>query len=621
MRTKIPVNVEGVTDKNYLFTPDYVPIEIPFQEMPDSYVSDAITENEIEKWKADAERPVFISAQTGSGKNYFVTHNLREYAKKNGEHILYISNRVALDYQQKKELAALTNTKFRPNSPEDRIENIEDFSNVTVVTYQKLLHYFSQKPQGWFSSFCYVVIDECHFFYSDSLFNPYTGYLLEKIVEKFRNSVRIYMSATFDDVLDSICYYESSLTTTIGQGTRSYSCSPFAYHFPRDFSAYQCKYFSDLKQITAEIQNGSKKGKWLVFVTSKDAGRKLCNELNRVPQDSQEQAEKAAVYFDSQSRNSDDIETRILWEQLKKDGKTNKRILITTSVLDNGFSIKDSAVKNVVICTNDKTEFLQELGRLRIDRGTKVNLYIQKITRKVNADRKRMYETFSNLFEDFCGEPQEAFSRDSDTFLKRGNPGQVVKELWTTREDSRRGPISLILNKDGTLCPQINKMAWWRTCQLNRQIKAFENLVETKGEDAEIIYKEQWLRCDASPDIPDISILHKNDLDRLESDANMQALLEFLDKEAEKNSELIEGTNDFKVFSQRFTELYKKAFPKNTSLNRGKKRKVLGHEAIQNHLKKITEFTDEEYEFFFDSGSEKNSWELKKMEATALSHP
>ena len=58
MRTKIPVNVEGEKDKNYLFTPDYVPIEIPFQEMPDSYVSDAITENEIEKWKADAERPV-----------------------------------------------------------------------------------------------------------------------------------------------------------------------------------------------------------------------------------------------------------------------------------------------------------------------------------------------------------------------------------------------------------------------------------------------------------------------------------------------------------------------------------------------------------------------------------
>ena len=78
MKTKIPVIVKGITDKNYLFTPDYVPIEIPFQEMPDSYVSDAITENEIEEWKADAKRPVFISAQTGSGKNYFVTHDLRE---------------------------------------------------------------------------------------------------------------------------------------------------------------------------------------------------------------------------------------------------------------------------------------------------------------------------------------------------------------------------------------------------------------------------------------------------------------------------------------------------------------------------------------------------------------
>ena len=47
MKTKIPVIVKVTNDKNYLFTPDYVPIEIPFQEMPDSYVSDAITENEI----------------------------------------------------------------------------------------------------------------------------------------------------------------------------------------------------------------------------------------------------------------------------------------------------------------------------------------------------------------------------------------------------------------------------------------------------------------------------------------------------------------------------------------------------------------------------------------------
>ena len=600
-------------DENYLFTPSYVPIKIPFQEMPDSYVSDAIHEKDIESWKCNTKRPVFISAQTGRGKNYFITHSLREYAKKNGERILYISNRVALDYQQKKDLAVLTNTRFSPYSTEDCLENTEVFSNVTVVTYHKLLHDFSHKTQEWFLSFRYVVIDECHFFYSDSLFNPYTGYLLEKIVEKFRNSVRIYMSATFEDVLDPICYYESSFMTTIDHGTRFYRCFPLAYYFPRDFSAYQCKYFSDLEQIAAEIQNGSKKEKWIVFVTSKEAGKSLCSELNDIPKDSSTQIEKVAVYFDSQSRNSDDLETRKLWEQLEQNGKTNRRILVTTSVLDNGFSVKDPLVKNIVICTDDKTEFLQELGRCRIEKGTQINLYIQKMTNTTYANRKRTYEKFSNLFEDFCGEPQGVYSEDSNAFLKQGNPVQAVRELWTVQEDFRRGPINLIPNKDGTLSPAINMMAWWYTLQLGRRLSVYKDLKKLEGENAEILYKAQWLRCDVSSKICSIDTLPEYDLDKLDSNTKLKELIGFLDEQAKKNLELVEGKDDFTNFSQQFTKLYAKAFPEDKSLNRGKDRNPWQHQAIQNHLKKVTKYTGGEYKFSFEKGKEKGSWKLTRI--------
>ena len=76
--------------------------------------------------------PVIISAQTGKGKNYFVTNTLREFARKCEKEILYISNRVALGYQQKKDLANAI------GSPLKDWENREIFENVRVLTYQKL---------------------------------------------------------------------------------------------------------------------------------------------------------------------------------------------------------------------------------------------------------------------------------------------------------------------------------------------------------------------------------------------------------------------------------------------------------------------------------------------------
>ena len=57
--------------------------------------------------------------------------------------------------------------------------------------------------------------------------------------------------------------------------------------------------------------------------------------------------------------------------ELKKYIIENERfeckVLITTSVLDNGVNIKDDDVTNIIIDSFDKVTFIQEIGRIRID--------------------------------------------------------------------------------------------------------------------------------------------------------------------------------------------------------------------------------------------------------------
>ena len=385
-----------------LFSEYYPKREICFTPMADTFVSEGIDNQEISRWTAfehtsgELPMPVIISAQTGKGKNYFITHNLREFALRNKQKILYISNRVALDYQQKKELAGLTYSDFFYKRGDIKSwENEENFSNVTVITYHKLLRYFSQKEKNessWFDSFDYVVLDECHFFYSDALFNPYTWYILGKIVEKFKNSVRIYMSATLDDVIEPIRYFEGC------NFDDKSDLKPFVYQFPKDYSQYKQHYFSDISQVENLIIESRKNEKWLIFVDNKTEGKKLSKRLN----------EKGVIttYLDSRSRTSEKDEEQLAWNKLKTKGTLEGKVLITTSVLDNGFSIRDKDIWHIVLCTHDKTEFLQELGRCRLEKEQVVNLYIKKLTENEHRERKDSYSKYRKLIISFYGEDE-----------------------------------------------------------------------------------------------------------------------------------------------------------------------------------------------------------------------
>lgn len=166
---------------------------VKYQIYDAKHVSDVINDEEINKWDEYSKEKntlIFIWAPTGKGKNYMVTHELLAHARKHNKKILYIGNRVALDYQMRKELEKLTGSSYNVDVlPAYADYYSHDFNYITVMTYAKLLS--CSNDQDWCRQFTYVVIDECHFFYSDSYFNNNTDLILNNITSKFPKSIRI----------------------------------------------------------------------------------------------------------------------------------------------------------------------------------------------------------------------------------------------------------------------------------------------------------------------------------------------------------------------------------------------------------------------------------------------
>lgn len=359
-----------------------------------SYVSEKITAKVIEHWTNRI--PVLISAQTGTGKNHFVQQvlirKLDRDNKNNDEckKILILSNRVALTEQTELNL-------------EEGLKDvtIDDWKKIVkVCSYQKFLEYISnlssKKLEKLKNKVKYVVMDECHFFLSDSEFNPHTFEILEKIIKTFCNSIRIYMTATMEEVaypilkLEETYYYNAighnpydepgkfrvsrfqDFYNFYGIGYDKFSCN--YYYFERDYGYIEKIYeYEDFEFLRKNIVEGIKKNqqeRWLIFVSSKKDGKQLLQELTE---------EKIKVAFlTSESKNSSkESEEYSKYREVVEKEKFSSQVLISTSVLDNGINIRDKTVKNVVVDMFDRTEMIQMLGRVRVEQEQKINLYLR----------------------------------------------------------------------------------------------------------------------------------------------------------------------------------------------------------------------------------------------------
>lgn len=314
-----------------------------------------------------------IAAPTGFGKTHWVLYEILQKVNQHGGKMLLVSNRVAVSYQQKFEVLKLVApSELRCFTPEGVVKRT-DFGPVKIMTLQAL-DLFLSNPAGreYAKEVSVLVVDEVHYFAADVAFNPNAMRLLKVIPQLFNKAVRIYMTATPEDVIRPLAQAEANAKRPMVEriGARfsplSVGQAPVINLYRYESSKYQSltiRYFDEYDELYPLIEN-SGDDKWLLFVSNKSDGESIKGKIDD------------AVFVSSESKGSD------AWNELLSEEKSHHHVLITTSVLDCGVNIHDDKLKHVVIPFEDRTAFMQALGRKRFNGKPNFTLYIKSISKK-----------------------------------------------------------------------------------------------------------------------------------------------------------------------------------------------------------------------------------------------
>lgn len=335
---------------------------------------------------------IFISAPTGSGKTYFVLHKLLPYVVQKNQRILYLVNRTILKEQLEREISLL---------PFDLTRSIEIVLYQTIENY--ILYNNGNELGKLVNGFDYVICDECHYFLADSNYNTNTCLSFQWVRDWFYTKVRVFMSATIGEMKECI---ESEEKNARHKRTELYKVypenagSPYAFsNSSFEYILERCYDYLNVVIITSRdrvidlVCDGNEK--WLIFVDSIPFGKELCKkvkkkfrELSKIQNEADEgyKEYKRDVVFLSSGYKREGGEAAEEAQTIRNDNVQSARVLIATSVLDNGINLKDDRLNNVIIFADNETEFIQMLGRKRED-GNKVNLYIFK-REKEHFDRR-----------------------------------------------------------------------------------------------------------------------------------------------------------------------------------------------------------------------------------------
>lgn len=287
--------------------------------------------NDYKNWNNEF---VILDCGTGCGKSYFCVHVLGNYAKLQRKKILYLCNR----------------RKLR-NQIYDDVKR-SGLRNVIYVTTYQLLQQSIQEGKK-LNNYDYIVADECHYFTTDATFNDYTDVSYNYIMKQ-KQSVILFVSAT------AKTYFRYLLDTNKVK-KKNY------YRLDKDYSYVDKVYYyqgEELISIIDDILKNEKDSKIVVF----------CNVGSRIIDMSKVYKDKAHYYC---SKSTKDAKLRELcgWNENKPDNcikyysdeltTFEKRILFTTSVLDNGVDLKDERIKHIFTEIIDIDTMIQSLGRKR----------------------------------------------------------------------------------------------------------------------------------------------------------------------------------------------------------------------------------------------------------------
>lgn len=326
------------------------------------YVSDFL-KFEAQNWPLGMN--VFISCGTGTGKTTFA----KNLSTLTGGRTLILSNRVA----------NLKQTRKSGNFWKSGINLCGD----CCISYQKL-ESDPRLDKDWLNTFTHIVVDEAHYFVKDASFNAKANISLAKIIGC--RCTKVFMSATIDEFQTVYLQLLNHLNQFNIFNIVRYSMTRSKLYIE---SIEEIIHESQIANIVQELQ-----GKTLIFVDSIEKGRKLKNELDSF---------YTVGMITSESKESEEILEKDLFDTLIEKEKFDTDILIATSVIDNGVNIKDENLKNIIIQNNDRDEIIQMAGRKRcINMDDKVHIFLvssseQSLSRKIDGmeERKQLFEQTS----------------------------------------------------------------------------------------------------------------------------------------------------------------------------------------------------------------------------------
>lgn len=355
--------------------------------MPKQYISDVITNEEIAKWKQGNR--ILIHSQTGSGKSEFIKTKLYDYCKDNNKKILLLSNRTLLKKQN--------------------LADIKDKSDVIDThNYQE----FESKVLGgnslleMFKDFDYIIYDEAHYFYSDSLFNRNTNILIDPIINTPADKIFLFITATPDILLK----YQPDYS--------------FTYTLQFDYSYIKNIYFynkgTKSSVVESIIRNIPLNEKILYFGSNTKDNWKLSQTFP----DSHFICSKGNPYYKKSDQD-------VIY-QIANECRYEKRILIATKVLDNGVNIIDKDVKHIFVDMVDIISLIQCIGRKRcVDDNDYINLYIRNYNKGNIYYILKNYEYKINMVDDFKKMSKDDFR---EKYLKKKSIDYILDPNFNINE-------------------------------------------------------------------------------------------------------------------------------------------------------------------------------------------
>lgn len=379
------------------------------QRYEKDWITNLISAEDVSSMRCDT--PLFLVSQTGTGKTTFMFKTCLRVAAGENKRVLYLCSRKALA-SQIKEIAMQDelnkNNKNRGYTVAEMkeyftgkgIEKEHEFGLLDIYTYQD---FFYVKNVDW-KNYSIVVLDEAHFFVSDASFNSYTEEILQKIVNVFRYTRRIYLTATPEESMDTIYNMEYEyLKSAAYHYNLNYERPTGLYIFfvDTDYSYINPFFFTNQEEIVKKIRETEDSIRWFIFIRSKESGRKLAKKLDLPRND--------ITYYDADT----DKEKNDFYQELIQYEELKTKVTISTKVFDVGINVKTENL-NIVLFEDNAVELKQMVGRKRIKAQEKVNVFfyvpgINEIKKRIGQTEKKLIEENSiikNISQSYVLEPE-----------------------------------------------------------------------------------------------------------------------------------------------------------------------------------------------------------------------